>query len=185
MLSRVIRHTNEKSTNPQLWYQEALQLHSVLEAFTAAVMQELQHINQDPTAFGGFLNLLPIIGLCYSAQLNLYDAHTCAEADNTSGVGIPEQLEIQRVALNSIKKVCFSVSDLASRINGIVDSDESKTLSPLATDCLYQAGKYILWYIQETSKLELMTLVKEIKDALDKISRFWTVASKCLARTNR
>ena len=161
-----------------MWYQEALQLHSLLEAFTAAVTLELEQASQDTRTPNIFLSLLPAISLCYSAQLNLYDVHTCAEVDNPGGVGIPEQLEIQRVALRSIKVVCFSISDLATKVNNMLHSLETQRVSPLVTDCLYQAGKYILWYVQETNKLEFITLVREITNTLDHISRAWVVASK-------
>lgn len=185
LMSRIIRHTNETRPDPHSWYQEALQLHDILEAFTAAVTHELEQISQDPSSSGRFTTLLPSIGLCYSAQMNLYDTHTCADVDDASGVGIPEQLEIQRMALNSIKNVCFSVSDLATKINRIVYSNEGTMLTPLVTDCLYQAAKYILWYVQETNKVELMTLVKEIKDTLSYISETWLVASKYVIGTSR
>ncbi|KAJ9149835.1 Fungal specific transcription factor [Pleurostoma richardsiae] len=186
LLSRVLKHVNEKPTDVQTWYQEALQLHGIVQAFTTAVSQEMRAFDRQADGTSLCRNLLPALGLCYSTQLSLYDVHTCADADDTSGVGIPEQLRIQDVSLNGMKSVCFAVVELASKIKVLPGPEvtSSVIISPLVAHCLYESAKNVLWYAQETGKTDYVAAATDIQDCLRMIGESWAVGSRYIEILN-
>lgn len=123
-------------------------------------------------------SLFTSVAICYSAQLTLYDAYLCTDADDVSGVGVPERLEMQQIAISSIKGVCFATHLLANRISKAVSSGDAARISPLTTDCLYQAAMLFLGYIRQTGKLELVQTVMDIMNVLKTLATRWNVASR-------
>lgn len=178
ILSRVLRHINEKHDDTQAYYGEAKQLHSVISLFNMAVTQEIQNA-EDSFDTGLKLRLIPAMGLCFSAQIALYDHYTCAEVDASGGIGTHEQLSMQETALTHIKVTCFAVQGFAERINALLDTGVSVgSVSPLTCNCLYAAAVNFIWYIRETGQRELEAQVGVIFEVLGRLSERWNIASK-------
>ena len=174
LLSRVLRHINEQPSDMQFWYKEGISLHYLLNSFaTGSTLDSSQDDNNNILI--GDKSLQPAVGVVYSAQMLLYDMHSCADFDHLSGVGIPEQLEMQKIALEDIKVVCTAVSSFARgiRTGGVGDA----STSPLAINCLYEAANYYFWYYREVNKPELLHEVTEITLTLQAIAGTWAVAS--------
>lgn len=179
LLSRVLAHIycGPSPTNAAQYYSQSFLLHQVLSSFHEALGQELQ--TEDLSTF---MALSTAMGICISATIALYDAHSCADLDDPSGVGIPEQLKIQGVALSGLHEIGASVCEFASRISVAVTSSTScaAMLSPFVCEAFYAAAKQFLWYIRETGKLELLATVNILTEALQLLGQRWHVASKCI-----
>ncbi|OKL57474.1 hypothetical protein UA08_07078 [Talaromyces atroroseus] len=173
LLSRVLRHINEKPSDTQFWYKEGIQLHYLLDSFATGLTLKSSQ-DQTNSILVGDRSLHPAVGVVYSAQMLLYDTHTCADFDRLSGVGIPEQLEMQKIALAGVKVVCTAVSGFARGIRA--REVRAAGISPLVINCLYEAAKYYFWYYRETNNPELLHEVTEITLALQAIAGTWAVA---------
>jgi hypothetical protein len=161
-------------------YQEALQLHRTLDAFKHASLHEAEGMDQSTSNWAFGSSLITAIAICYSAQLTLYDANMCADADDVKGIGIQEQVEMQQIAISGIKDTCLAVHGLATMIS---KSDELKDWpkSPLTTDCLYQAAMLILCHARETGDNEYVKVVWDIVNAIKTLAGRWNVASNNFA----
>ncbi|KAH8660317.1 fungal-specific transcription factor domain-containing protein [Xylariales sp. PMI_506] len=214
LLSRVIQHLARQKTTGIVredlahWYRDAMTLHNLLTAFYTALTwdfrtqmpiistatidgqidsdQQHQH-QQERWSF----SLYSAMGLCFSALIMLYDAHTCAVADHPDGMGLAEQLEIQGVALQGLIRVCTDVHEFSGAIRQVVapaDEDRITTTtaatSPLITDCLYAAARCYLWYWNDTNKLELLQPLKELVGTLEQLGAYWRVGSEYLGILN-
>ncbi|KAL6809509.1 fungal-specific transcription factor domain-containing protein [Trichoderma camerunense] len=100
LLSHVLRHLNEKNEDIKAQYHEAMQLHHVIDTFRNAMNQEIGNMSDEIYSSGHRVPHFTAMGICYSAQIALYDAYMCADADGMQGVGIPEQFEMQQVAIS-------------------------------------------------------------------------------------
>ncbi|KAI5460852.1 hypothetical protein BGZ63DRAFT_252260 [Mariannaea sp. PMI_226] len=181
LLSRVLSHINSPvdPVNDCVTsrYSEALQLHQILSSFHLALRQEVAM--DDPSAFAAYSSA---IGISYSALIALCDNYTCADLDDPSAVGIPEQLRMQKTSLNSLHEIGTSVWEFASCFGTLQGEESNHTVaSPFAADCLYAAATQYLWYIQETGKTELNAAVDDMKTALNFIGRTWAVGNEYLA----
>jgi hypothetical protein len=127
-----------------------------------------------------FMALSSAMGICFSAIVALYDAHSCADMDDPSGVGLPEQLKMQGVALSGLHEIGASVCKFASRITVVAISSAScaAMLSPFVCEAFYATAKQFIWYIRETGKLELLATVKNLTEALQLLGQRWNVASE-------
>ncbi|KAI8675773.1 Fungal-trans domain-containing protein [Fusarium keratoplasticum] len=176
LLSRVLSHigTSQSTRSPEQYYSEALQLHGILSSFKLALDQEVKR--EEPHAF---LVYSPAQGLCFSAIIALCDNHTCADLDDLSGVGTPEQLKMQETALNTLHEIGASVWQFASHLVNLLEPQGSQiTISPFAAQCLYAAATQYQWYIEETGKVDLKAAVDLLKHALGLIGRSWKVGEK-------
>ncbi|KAK3339645.1 hypothetical protein B0T25DRAFT_560340 [Lasiosphaeria hispida] len=171
LLSRVLRHTNEKPTDWQLWYQDGIRLHHVLEALVSG-------LGAAPT---GASPAYPAMGLLYSSQVLLYDSHTCADFDDAGGVGSQDQLEMQSIAMAGIKTVCRVVSRFAVEVRLALSADEAMASSPLVMNCMYEAAKYYFWYYREAGRPELLSEVNEIMLTLQGLRPTWALAAEYLS----
>ncbi|RSM13804.1 hypothetical protein CDV31_005674 [Fusarium ambrosium] len=176
LLSRVLSHigTNHCKKSPEQYYSEALQLHGILSSFKLVLDQEVK--SEEPN---GFLVYSPAQGLCFSAIIALCDNYTCADLDDLSGVGTPEQLKMQETALNTLHEIGASVWQFASHLSHLLESQRSEIIiSPFAAQCLYAASTQYQWYIEETGKVELKAAVNSLKHALWLIGNSWKVGEK-------
>jgi hypothetical protein len=173
LLSRVLAHINEKHAEMRIFYEAGIQLHGVLKFFCAALSEEMETGDTNQ-----FISLTTAAGMCYSARLTLYDCHSCAEADDPSGVGIPEQLKMQEIALAGLKELGLIVVKFASKLMNLMQTRGILTVSPLVADCLYQTAKQHLWYIRETGKTEMLSQVQPLTGALTGLGQTWSVASE-------
>ncbi|KKA17919.1 hypothetical protein T310_8139 [Rasamsonia emersonii CBS 393.64] len=181
LLSRILRHINEKHEDATFRYREAIQLHRTINAFNLAVSYEFDKITGESYDATHEAALFTSMAICYSAQLTLYDAYMCADADDISGVGIPEQLEMQNIAISNIKDVCMAVHRFANRIVGASESGgDLSRISPLTTDCLYEAAMLFIGYIRQIGKVEFVQTVMDMRNALEILARRWDVASEYL-----
>ncbi|KAH8911446.1 hypothetical protein BR93DRAFT_975433 [Coniochaeta sp. PMI_546] len=176
LLSRVLRHINEPPADMSLWYQDGIRLHHVLEAFSSGVVLDLQqpNITAESRAY-------PAVGLVYTAQILLYDSHTCAEFDQPGGVGLQEQLEMQALSLAGLRNVCPAVSRFATGVRAALRAGDAMASSPLLLNSLYEAGKYYLWYYRETHRAELLTETNEIMLTLRALTSQWALAGQYIA----
>ena len=165
------------------YYSRSLQLHQVLTSFQRAMSQELK-TKEEPLAF---MALSSAMGICFSAIIHLYDAHTCADLDDPSGVGIAEQLKIQEISLTGLHNVLPLVCEFASTLQVMFSLSQSRKslLSPFVAEALFSAAKQYLWYIRETGKMELLSSVEVLTGALRLLGEKWQVASKSLREEKR
>lgn len=166
LLSLVLAHVNARTNR----YSEALQLHQILTAFHLALQQE---VAMDNAAL--FEDYSSAMGISYSALIALCDKYTCADMDDPSGVGIPEQLKMQETALYSLHEIGASIWEFASCL---AKHGEQIVPSPFMAECFYAAATQYTWYIRETGKTELIAAVNDMKLALRSIGRVWAVACK-------
>ncbi|KAF2195138.1 hypothetical protein K469DRAFT_722435 [Zopfia rhizophila CBS 207.26] len=179
LLSRIVRHINDMHDDAPAYYREAKQFHHIISAFDNALSHELDSISStaDPILQ---IKLFTAIALCFSAKIALYDHYTCAEVDATGGIGTPEQLGMQQVALENIKTTCIAVHTFAQKILLFSLGNDTTFLSPLLCNCLYQAAMSYTWYIRETGQTDLHAHLREIVDALRLIGARWGVANEYL-----
>lgn len=173
LLSRVLHHINEEPSDMRLWYREGINLHYLLSSFATGLTLESSEDETNNMLIGD-RSLYPAVAVVHSAQMLLYDTHTCANFDHLSGVGIPEQLEMQMIALTGVKVVCIAVCSFARGISAAEIGDAG--ISPLVINCLYEAAKYCFWYYRETNKPEILHEATEITLALQAIAGTWAVA---------
>jgi len=111
-------------------------------------------------------------------MITLYDAYTCADLDDVTGIGLPEQLQMQDVALQGLYQVGTPLCEFASELGGLLNvHDDAAVISPFVAEALYSMSKQYLWYIQETGKIDLLPAVDSLKDALRLVGQRWQVAS--------
>ena len=117
--------------------------------------------------------------LCFSAELALYDMYTCATQDDNRGVGISSQLEMQEIALSNIKETCIAVLQFVGKLAGTVRARGLLRISPLVSDCLYQAARLYIWYTRGVGyRDDIEQAVREILDILQDLGRKWHVCSE-------
>lgn len=136
----------------------------------------MHHELNDPSKSESIETRLTAMAICYSAQLTLYDANMCADADDFKGVGIPAQVEMQQIAIPGIKATCVFVAQLANIISTIVESGAGLKQSPFTMDCLYQAASLITSYARETGNEEYTKLSVDITNTLKLLAKHWNVA---------
>ncbi|KAH7129521.1 hypothetical protein B0J13DRAFT_564205 [Dactylonectria estremocensis] len=179
LLSIVLSHirTGQNMKSPAGYYSEGLQLHSILSSLRLALAQEAS--SEEPHILAAYSSAL---GLCFSALVTLCDNHTCADLDDVSGVGIPEQLRMQQLALQSIHEIGGWIWEFASHLSLFLGEPEYKgSVSPFVAESLYSAATQYQWYIQETGKEELGAAVDAMKQTLRLIGQQWNVGDKYLA----
>ncbi|KAK0624379.1 hypothetical protein B0T14DRAFT_517942 [Immersiella caudata] len=177
LLSRVVHHVNEPPGDARVWYQDGMRLHYVVDAFSSGLASELA---QPHLSMGGESPAYPALGLAYTAQVLLYDAHACANFDQPSGVGTQEQLAMQEISLSGLRAVCPAVSRFATTVRTASRSGDAMAmaLSPLLMSCMYEAGKYCFWYYRETLRPELLAEVQEIMHTLRMLAETWPLAGQ-------
>lgn len=178
LLSHIIRHINEEQTDAQLHYQEAIQLHRTIDNFSIVISQEVTNITSDEYNSIPSSLYFTAMAICYSAQLALYDARMCPDADDVPGLGMPEQLEMQQIAMTGIKSTCFAIHNFGNMISGLIERRGFSQLSPFVADCLYQACMLIRAYIHGTENHEYRQIMEEMVLVLGQVSKRWDVASK-------
>jgi hypothetical protein len=176
LLSHVLRHLNEEHETSELHHREAIQLHRTIDTFKLAMHHELNDLAHSTD----IESRLSALAICYSAQLTLYDAHMCADADDFKGIGIPEQVEMQQIAIPGLKEILAAVSRLANTICTAIDSHDASKLSPFTMDCWYQAALLISSYSRDTGDKEYANLVVDIVRALKLLSSHWGITSMLL-----
>ncbi|KAL1868430.1 hypothetical protein VTK73DRAFT_3696 [Phialemonium thermophilum] len=212
LLSRVESHMNAPKTaeGAAAFYEEGLRLHGILQAFSSALAHEYSPALSSgggtattttiSSSFSssGFAAACSAVALCFSAQLALYDHHSCAEADNPAGVGIPGQLRMQEVALAGLKaigpQIVSFASDLVRFLSALPstaapeperasprETEAMLAATPLVGDCLYGAARQYLWYARETGNVELLEPVRILRDGLKMLSSRWGVAEVYLS----
>ena len=169
----MLRHTSEKPEDYQSFYREAIHLSHVVSSFGTGLAQVAAGLDDTQV-----LALYPALGICFSAQLSLYDAHTCAEVDFPMAVGLPVQLEMQMLALDGMKAACRGVAEFGDKIRSAVESDMTAFVSPLVANCLFQAAKNICWLLREAPRQELWDALQAPVDALKGLGRIWAVGGE-------
>lgn len=154
-----------------------MQLHQTIDAFSSALSYEIDNISNGDCDWGILTSYFTPMAICYSARITLYDAYMCPDADNFKGVGIPEQIEMQQIAISSIRESCMAVYRLAAMINKTVDLERLPIMTPLLTDCLYQASMLIGSYVRESGHVEYSYMETDIICALKTLAGSWHVSS--------
>ncbi|KAL8365803.1 hypothetical protein RB595_004536 [Gaeumannomyces hyphopodioides] len=163
LLSRVLLHINHRPDDYDAYYAESLILARAATAFASAMAHEADRLSDLQAA-----PLLPALGLAYSTQLALFDAHSCAECLSFEGnTGSPGQLEMQQVAFEGLLGLSPGVVSLARRITRLLGPGGGvRAVSPLVLDCLYQTAKQQAWYFRETNRREVFDDYNTVKGAL-------------------
>ncbi|KAF7626637.1 fungal-specific transcription factor domain-containing protein [Aspergillus flavus] len=176
ILARVLGHLNDRNSDADFRYEEAMQLHRTAQALSHTLSNELeQRIERvyDPTAH---LQLFSAIGICYSASLLLYDRYCC------SGIlGVAGDVEVQQTALSSINEVSRGVLQFAKGIRSAMDLGGALRMSPLVLDCLYQAAANFMWQSRETGNSDLVSMANEIQSVLEVLGTRWKAPSAYLS----
>ncbi|OAQ64075.1 fungal specific transcription factor [Pochonia chlamydosporia 170] len=153
LLSRVLAHTNSNASiaDRSTYYGEGHQLHKVLTAFHGVVSHEFAAAQNAPE----LAPRLSALGICSSAMITLYSTHSCAELDDTRGVGIPEQLQLQQISLDGLHQVGSATCEFASRLASLLETNAAGAkIGIFATEAIYQVAKLYIWYTRETGKVE-------------------------------
>lgn len=177
LLSRVLRHVNDRDTDAGIQHQEAVQLHCTLQALSSTISHELGELMDSASDIAAQLPLYPAMGLCYSAQLSLYDMYCCIEGGDHR-LGTPTQMEMQKISITAAKEVSTSVYQFARSIRATAELGGLLKTTPLVINCLYQAAINHILYIRETCRHELLPIVTEIQGVLELLSTRWNSASK-------
>ena len=175
LLSRVLAHINSNPTASSRsdYYSRSMQLHHVLVPFCTALSEELA--TEDPAVA---VSLSSALGICHSAMIALYDAHTCADMDDPAGVGTAEQLGMQKTSLDGLHAVTRYVCNFASRLPALAEPSSGNVLaSPFMAESMYTSAMQCVWSVNETGKGELWPAINGLKDGLKLLGHRWNVAS--------
>ncbi|KAM0817159.1 putative Transcription factor domain-containing protein [Seiridium cardinale] len=125
------------------WYREAINLRHLVSSFTPALNHEFG------IAGTGDLTLFPAVALCHSASLSLYSHHSCAESggEHNHGIGTPEQLEMQTIALAGILRCCGEVAIPARQVTLVLENGS--------------------WYYRESGKQDLLGPIGDGRSAAE------------------
>ena len=173
VLARVLGHLNDRNADVDFRYEEAMQLHRTAQALSRTLSNELEQWIEkvyDPTAH---LPLFSAIGISYSASLLLYDRYCC------SGIsGVAGNVEVQQMALSSIKEVSRAVLNFANGIRLAMDLGGALRMSPLVLDCLYQAAANFMWQSRETGNSDFLNMANEVQNTLEVLGTRWKAPRK-------
>ena len=178
LLSKVLQHIREDDDPSSTYYQNAMQLCSILSTFRAAITEELRKATGERDRLAKCVALFTPLAICFSAELALYFNHSCADYDRPDGAGIPEQISMQNAALSSAKSVCTAIRDFSKLITEFLGSCEPSRVSIFVGDCLYQAARNISFFIKDEGKIEFREELEDILGALRMLGSRWCVASK-------
>ncbi|KAE8353400.1 fungal-specific transcription factor domain-containing protein [Aspergillus coremiiformis] len=176
VLARVLGHLNDRNSDADFRYEEAMQLHRTAQALSHTLSNELdERIEKeyDPT---GHLSLFSAIAICYSALLVLYDRYCCAGV-----TGITGTTELQQTALSGINQISRAILPFAKNIRSAMELGGSLKMTPLVMDCLYQATANLLWQSRETEKPDVLQMANEIRDVFVVLQARWKAPNAYLA----
>lgn len=151
-------------------------MNKVLIPFHAVISQEViaaENIYE-------IVSRVSAVGICLSAIVTLYSAHSCAELDDPRGVGIPEQLKVQQMSLDGLLKVGSSACEFATKLLRLLETQSiDPTVGLFATESFYQVARLYLLYVRETNKVEEYSpRIEVLTETLRFIGRSLQVASK-------
>ncbi|KAI9836990.1 MAG: hypothetical protein M1819_000639 [Sarea resinae] len=167
LLGRVIRHLNDRTVNRSILLAEATQLERTVRALSLLLSDEFQ---EHHTAVS------TPMAICYSALMAIYDAYACHEANDVENT--PEEIGMQGNAIGGLKTMTKEIMILARHLRETLAADGTAWVSPLVTDCLYQAAANYAWLVRETHNSENAEALNEIKATLAVIDRRWRVAGE-------
>ncbi|MBE3046106.1 fungal specific transcription factor domain-containing protein, partial [Candidatus Bathyarchaeota archaeon] len=178
LLSKVLTHLDDTTTEPDFRYQEALQIDRTLRAFCSTLLTDAEDLAEKTSDPGSYLHFGAALGLGYSAILSLYGTYSCAEQQDARQLGNPSLLEMQKTAMANLMGVCGEVSRLARRVSAAAELGGMLSMSPLLCNCFYEAGANYLWRIRETGDQGLRRDFFEIEGALGIMGTRWQCARK-------
>ncbi|KAF2999981.1 hypothetical protein E8E14_006999 [Neopestalotiopsis sp. 37M] len=173
LLSRVLQHIRGAGQGNDAGYGEAVQLHRTLLALGTVIDSESRALVEKTSNPIARTPLLTATGLCFSALLTLYDHYSCAETSSAEQRANSQWNEMHRIALSGLKEVSGRVTEFALAIMNIADLGGILHVSPLVSDCLYQAGANYVWYLCETGNEEYQNLQNVIRNALELVGTRW------------
>ncbi|KAH6892535.1 hypothetical protein B0T10DRAFT_295217 [Thelonectria olida] len=180
ILSRVLRHINDREADDEFRYQEATQLHRTLQALSTTIVNESSELLDKMNDSMADLPLFTSLALCYSALLSLYELYCCVETAGPSQIGNPSFLEISKVALEGHKEISYKVYQLSQRVKSVVELGGMLRMPPFVCDCLYQAGANYAWMVSEMANDEDMLKLTGIKNVLEMLGKRWKCAREYL-----
>ncbi|KAL2349988.1 hypothetical protein BJ546DRAFT_956590 [Cryomyces antarcticus] len=153
-------------------FEEAILLHCTAQALACLLPDEAD--KTDTSGSGPIL--CTSTALCYSGLLSLYDLYSCTER---APEGAPAtQLVMQEAAISGLRGMSGEVVTLTRRTRSFTETSSVQKISPLVTDCLYQAAANYAWYVRESGDEECVQNLVEVKDLLKTLNRRWRVAGK-------
>lgn len=179
ILSRVIRHVDDKSIDLRFRYEEAVQLRKTAESLSEAIANELGIPAGNESVLYIQPSLLAALSMAYSTQLTLHERYACSGFEGTvnEGLGSPELLELQTMAVSGIKQVSEATLQLANYIRNAADMYGTCIVSPFL-DALYQAGVNFAWMAAEAGGGKHSEKLTAMMDTLQLLGKTWHSASK-------
>jgi hypothetical protein len=175
LLGRVIRHRNDgySEESPTFRFAEAAQLHRTVVALASLLPTEFE---SSPDG------LITPLAICYSTQLDLYDPYSCTESNR--GEHTVEETEMQGIAIAGLKQIAEDVYRFAQHLKRAMTYNLA-AVSPLVSDCLYQAAANYAWLVRESGSPEMVASLNSISDALKMLDRRWKIGGTCHLRFMR
>ena len=184
ILRKVVHHVQEQKAMMTLVrsVQEALQLHSILEAL---------HASLEPDSSIPERSLLEDVGcslsamaVCAAARLFLYNQYACNEP--TAAMNMPRlavEAEMQQLSLAGIKTLARrTVPRIAQHIVMASDAHVLEQVgSPALAHCLYNTATECIWFIKEDDDQEMVSGLQNIMNALTALGRTWRVCGKTMS----
>ncbi|KAI5460552.1 hypothetical protein BGZ63DRAFT_509973 [Mariannaea sp. PMI_226] len=178
LLSRVLRHVNDRDANDEFRYQEASQLHRTLQALCTTIATESESMFEKSSDTMAKLPLFTANALCYSALLCLYELYCCAEGADPSQYSHPAFIEMQRLGIAGVKETSYNVYRFSQNIKSVAELGGMLKMSPLVCDCLYQAAANYAWLAGETSSEDDISKLATIKNVLGMLGKRWKLAGE-------
>ena len=165
LMGRLIRNTVDHYSEPSARFSEAIQLHRVITALCNVISYE---------AFNDKTRYTTAAGVCLSALLHLCEPYCCS---GNRGAHTPEETEMQAIAIPGLQEAAKKALGLGRVIRDMLDNNAAG-VSPLVADALYMSCTTFQWLMYESRSEEMVEAYKTSREALDKLSKRWVVATE-------
>lgn len=180
LLSGVIAHlnANTETSDRASYYEHAIQLHSTLTVFCNVVYNAVMAAEAVDDGLG-FVCHLSSAGIGFSAAIALYFHHSCAESHSVTGVGIPEQLNMQQVSLTGFESVVSLLRQVLVKMRHCLQLGQIDTTSCIfMMQSLYESAKICALYANEVGSTESMMNSTVLLSVLEELGEESPLASK-------
>ncbi|QIW97529.1 hypothetical protein AMS68_003047 [Peltaster fructicola] len=172
MLSKVIRHTNDRSMPEDYLSSEALQLDVTVRALLDAMQDELSVMDDDK--IGTFISA---VSVCISAAMTLYDKYSCSTTFEDTTVS-ESRLHVHKRSIDGLAEVTDRSFQLAKRLKIYIAAYGIRKVSPFVLDSLYSAAATYAWYVRESSDAACGERLDELKELMSIIDGRWRSAGE-------
>jgi hypothetical protein len=157
--------------------QSSIQIQGALSSFRAGLWSELLNQRGFDATQGHHISLFTPIAIALSAEHLLYFTYSCADYDSPATIGIPPQIEMQRISITGLRDLFILIQDFARLVCESCSFGKVSAIGPFLGDCFYQAARSAMLYIRETGDQQCQAGLVGILKALEMLGSRWTVAS--------